>query len=555
MNCYHSGILGLAFLGGAVSTLSVTEEQHNVLRNVLPDNLDKIYEQIIIERRNHYVFGLVLGGILAFLVIKNVKTVNRFHRISLFVAITLMTSVVFYLLMPKSDYMLNHLQNAEQVRGMRTVSGGDYMVAVCGPYVYVMGSDFTPTIVGQLNTSTGQVGITDNGQNVYIVDGSYRYTWRISNPNSAVFEGTISGTTLTIGGTVTGTVALGQYITGTSVTAGTYITAFGSGSGGSGTYTVSKSQTVTATTIYSIIPTIATVGGISGTGPWTATVTLSGPSSWTTNNISLNSTVSASSGTISTSGGTTAGSLYGGSPTSVLVTGVTSNTFTYTVTGGSTPVAGAITNITAINPSNAGSFITSSYRSGKYVVQVNQIGATSSRTQVSELLATHDCPYSEFVVSSASTGTTINTNNTQGLYVGMTIAIETNAASDTINSSATGVTVITAITTDTSLTVTNTVSLSANTILKAYVYSPSYSQSITLTNNSATFTVPAKGSGGVSGIFPACAQFDLQLAAGDYIQIMWCTPSTAVSLTYAAAGTSPTRPARPSATITVKRFK
>ena len=84
-----------------------------------------------------------------------------------------------------------------EVRGMRTVSGGQYMVAVCGAYVYVLNSTFTPTIVGQLNTSTGQVGITDNGQNVYIVDGSYRYTWRISNPNSAVFEGTISGTTLT----------------------------------------------------------------------------------------------------------------------------------------------------------------------------------------------------------------------------------------------------------------------------------------------------------------------------------------------------------------------
>jgi len=42
------------------------------------------------------------------------------------------------------------LQNAQQVRGMRTVSGGDYMVAVCGPYVYVLNSTFTPTIIVQL---------------------------------------------------------------------------------------------------------------------------------------------------------------------------------------------------------------------------------------------------------------------------------------------------------------------------------------------------------------------------------------------------------------------
>jgi hypothetical protein len=131
------------------------------------------------------------------------------------------------------------LQNAQQVRGMRTVSGGEYMVAVCGPYVYVMGADFTPTIVGQLNTTTGQVGITDNGLNVYIVDGQYRYTWRISNPNSAVFEATISGTTLTVTLLKSGTIAAGQALFGLGITNETVITA------GSGTsWTINQSHSI-----------------------------------------------------------------------------------------------------------------------------------------------------------------------------------------------------------------------------------------------------------------------------------------------------------------------
>lgn len=68
---------------------------------------------------------------------------------------------------------------------------------------------------------------------------------------------TIAGTTLTVGGTVTGIFAVGQTISGTGVTAGTTITALGTGTGGAGTYTVSVSQTVaTATTI-----TAATTGG------------------------------------------------------------------------------------------------------------------------------------------------------------------------------------------------------------------------------------------------------------------------------------------------------
>ena len=71
------------------------------------------------------------------------------------------------------------LPNQEAVRGMRTLSGGQQVVAVCGDFAYVMEDDLTPKMIGQLNTATGQVGIVDNGVNVYIVDDSYRYTWFI----------------------------------------------------------------------------------------------------------------------------------------------------------------------------------------------------------------------------------------------------------------------------------------------------------------------------------------------------------------------------------------
>ena len=59
-----------------------------------------------------------------------------------------------------------------EVRGMRTVSGGQQMIAVCGAYVYVLSSNLSPTIVGILNTNSGRVNVTDNGVNVYIVDGT-----------------------------------------------------------------------------------------------------------------------------------------------------------------------------------------------------------------------------------------------------------------------------------------------------------------------------------------------------------------------------------------------
>ena len=135
-------------------------------------------------------------------------------------------------------------QNKQEVRGLRTVSGGSYMVAVVGPYVYVLTSTLVPTLVGQLNTNSGRVSITDNGLNVYIVDGSSRYTWRISNPASAVFTGSISGTTLTVTLLKSGSLAVGQSLFGIGLASETVITALGTGTGGLGTYTINLSQTI-----------------------------------------------------------------------------------------------------------------------------------------------------------------------------------------------------------------------------------------------------------------------------------------------------------------------
>jgi hypothetical protein len=147
------------------------------------------------------------------------------------------------------------LPNMQEVRGLHTVSGGEQMIAVCGSYVYALTSNFVPSVIGVLNSSSGIVRITDNGVNVYLVDGAYRYTWHISSPASAVFTGSTSGTTLTVTSVSSGTIAVGQSLFGVGVTSETVITGLGSGTGGTGTYTINLSQTVASATLNS-----ATVG-------------------------------------------------------------------------------------------------------------------------------------------------------------------------------------------------------------------------------------------------------------------------------------------------------
>jgi hypothetical protein len=161
-------------------------------------------------------------------------------------------------------------QNQQEIRGMVTLSGGDIMVVVCGPYVYAITSSYNTTMVGQLNTNTGRVGITDNGINVYIVDGVNRYTWRISSPSSAVFTGSISGTTLTVTAVTNGTIGIDQGLFGVGVSQATVITALGTGTGGVGTYTLNISQTILSEQMNSATVGAVVTGSISGT---TLTVT------------------------------------------------------------------------------------------------------------------------------------------------------------------------------------------------------------------------------------------------------------------------------------------
>ena len=64
----------------------------------------------------------------------------------------------------------------------------------------------------------------------------------------AEYTADISTTTMTVSAISSGSIQVGQFIS-SGAAAGTYITAFGTGTGGVGTYTVNTSQTVSSTTM------------------------------------------------------------------------------------------------------------------------------------------------------------------------------------------------------------------------------------------------------------------------------------------------------------------
>lgn len=69
-------------------------------------------------------------------------------------------------------------------------------------------------------------------------------------------------------------------------------------------------------------------------------------------------------------------------------------------------------------------------------------------------------------------------------------------------------------------------------------------------NSNSRFSIP-NSHGGVDGHLIAALNFWVELAANDYVEIMWRTTNTSVSIQQIPTQTSPTRPATPSAIVTV----
>ena len=163
--------------------------------------------------------------------------------------------------------------------GISTLSGvviagtaGEFTCTASSTTLYV---GMAVTISGTLGGTGSITGYTNpTTYLISVTNGSTSFTLTTSLGAAIVTTaGTPTGLTYTlsnllnISAVTSGSVGVGTYITGTSVTSGTYISAFGNGTGGTGTYIVNSSQTIASRTLYGplIMQVANTIPYINGT--------------------------------------------------------------------------------------------------------------------------------------------------------------------------------------------------------------------------------------------------------------------------------------------------
>ncbi len=121
MFCKTSCLLSSAFIASSVfMNLQIDKKKINdPLIQLLDSNNKKRYHDIVKERRNIYFKGFALGLILslfALYILNNNKSfkITKLTNICTVLSISFIVNYFFYILHPKTDYMVLHLESKKE---------------------------------------------------------------------------------------------------------------------------------------------------------------------------------------------------------------------------------------------------------------------------------------------------------------------------------------------------------------------------------------------------------------------------------------------------------
>lgn len=123
MPCYLSCALATIFVIGSIFMSNATQTNKTIqhYQSQLPSNLQNLYAKITEERKRIYYYGYALGLVLSAIVIyynNNTSRIKMTNTTMVCVTITIsfLTNYFYYMLSPKSTYMLQHINSPEQTK-------------------------------------------------------------------------------------------------------------------------------------------------------------------------------------------------------------------------------------------------------------------------------------------------------------------------------------------------------------------------------------------------------------------------------------------------------
>ena len=128
MPCSQTCLVATALIISMIYFQNATTKSKVVqmYKDQLPSNLQIRYEKITKERLRIYYYGYILGFILSFIIIMYNYTLKRnkltnMNIVCLTIVVSFFTNYFYYILSPKTDWMLNHINSPEQTKAWLTM--------------------------------------------------------------------------------------------------------------------------------------------------------------------------------------------------------------------------------------------------------------------------------------------------------------------------------------------------------------------------------------------------------------------------------------------------
>jgi hypothetical protein len=117
MPCCISCAISCIFVIGMIYFYNANDKSEIVkqYKSTLPNDLQQKYEKITAERRRISYQGYSLGLLLSLVILYFSRKMNTISLVCTVMATSFLTNYFYYMLSPKSDWMLNHVTDKDQV--------------------------------------------------------------------------------------------------------------------------------------------------------------------------------------------------------------------------------------------------------------------------------------------------------------------------------------------------------------------------------------------------------------------------------------------------------